>query len=69
MSQERKKRMKLLKKLLEIIEAGKFDSSPPQNLDNISPRHEYISPFERSSYNYGYMNINEIGAGTPNTYE
>lgn len=33
-----------------------------------SPTAEYQSPLDRSSYNYGYMTIGEIGAGTENAW-
>lgn len=47
----------LLKRILKLLEKN------PN-----SARREYISPKDRDSYNYGYMNINEIGSGTPNSW-
>lgn len=32
------------------------------------PRGEYENPLDRSSYNYQYMTIGEIGSGTPNVW-
>lgn len=58
----------LLKKLIKDVLERKFDNTPEllNNLyNNNSSRKQYLSPLDRSSYNYGYMNINEMGAGTP----
>lgn len=59
----------LLKKLIDNILEGKVDTKiqPDHELFSTQgqPRPEYSSPEERSGYNYGYMNINEMGAGTP----
>jgi hypothetical protein len=38
------------------------------NISNNSARPEYMSPADRSSYNYGYMTSAEIGAGEPNIW-
>ena len=73
----RKKRLKLRKKKLDAlvkdIESGKVDSKkvPVDELFNVrfSPRQEYVSPKDRSSYDYGgYMEIGEMLAGTPNIW-
>lgn len=58
----------LLNKLIKDVLEKKFDNTPEllNNLyNNNSSRKQYLSPLDRSSYNYGYMNINEMGAGTP----
>lgn len=41
-----------------------------RDINNIRelPRGEYESPLDRSSYNYQYMTIGEIGSGTPNVW-
>lgn len=61
----------LLKKLIKNILEGKVvnlpESSVLQNPQG-QPRPNYRSPSERSSYNYGYMEIDEIGAGTPTVW-
>jgi len=33
------------------------------------PRRTYISPDDRSSYDYGYMHIHDMNAGTPNNWD
>lgn len=59
----------LLKKLIKNILEGKVVTvpEPEGELYNSQgqPRPNYHSPNERSGYNYGYMEIDEIGAGTP----
>ena len=74
---QRKKRRKKLLELINMILHGQIDSSEPL-LDDLfklytgershvsGPRREYISPADRSGYNYGYMDISEMHAGTPN---
>lgn len=61
----------LLRKLLQQILEGKFDNTPVL-LDNLynnnPPRRQYLSPRDRDTYNYGYMELDEIGAGTPNVF-
>lgn len=63
------RRMMLLK-LLRKIQRGEIDSSKVP-LDELYQMHtgsrkEYQSPADRSQYNYGYMEIDEMMAGTPN---
>ena len=53
--QRRRLRKKRLDALIKLVDQGKVRSS-----------REYISPDDRSSYNYGYMEIDEMLAGTPN---
>lgn len=68
----RAKRKALLKKLLKQILGGEFDCTPiPLDTlyQNDSVRKQYISPRDRSTTNYGFMNVNEIGAGTPITWK
>ena len=72
---KRRKRMKRRKKLMEILQAilsGEIDSKkvPTDQLFNVqySPRAEYVSPGDRSQYNYRYMEIDEMLAGTPNVW-
>jgi hypothetical protein len=66
---KRKKRKFLLKALIKAIEEGKLDTTrfPITNLSKLTgPHKEYISPRDRSTYNYGYMETSEMLAGTPN---
>lgn len=71
---ERLERLKTRQKVMDIIRAvlsGKFYSAkrPMDELFNQNtPRMEYISPAERGSYNYGYMEGKEM-YGTPNMDE
>ena len=74
LEEERAKRKKilrliLLKRLIENMFENKVDNTPvlPNSLynENGSPRRQYFSPLDRSNYNYGYMTLDEIGAGTP----
>ena len=67
----RRERVKRRRELLDIIRdilEGKIDSSKqpiqPYFNNRLSPRAEYISPRDRSQYNYGYMEIDEMLAGT-----
>lgn len=73
----RKKLLELLKKIVH----GEIDSSQIP-LDELfkthtsvrdqyqlgGPRRQYISPTDRSTYNYGYMEIDEMTAGNPNVW-
>jgi len=62
--QLKQKRKEILLELLNQIENGEF-SSKSVDLQkmfedaNISPRRSYLSPLERSTYNYGYMDMGE----------
>jgi len=65
-------RRALLAKLIKEIESGKFlservtpDSTYPLHT---SQRREYQNPRDRDTYNYGYMDIKEMEAGTPNVW-
>lgn len=65
------RRRKLLE-LLKKIQRGELDASkvPLDKLYELyvggGPRREYESPADRSTYNYGYMWMGEMMAGTPN---
>lgn len=65
----RSDRRQKLFRILEMILGGKLDSSKePQAAifnPNEPPRKTYVSPKDRSGYNYGYMEMNEMLAGTP----
>ena len=68
---QRRERTRKRRELMEIIRAilnGEIDSSehPVQRYfsNRIAPRADYISPRDRSQYNYGYMEIDEMLAGT-----
>ena len=80
--QPRVRRKKLLE-LLDKIVRGEIDSSEI-TIDELfkmhtgvrdqyqlgGPRRQYISPADRSSYDYGYMKIPEMGgAGMPNVWD
>jgi len=70
-SKWRARRKQLLLKLIQQISKGKFDNTPvllDKLYSNKPPREQYISPRDRSTYNYGYMELDEMGAGTPNTW-
>ena len=54
LKKNRKKRIRMLKK---IIENGEYSNQFIQS--SLTPRQEYKSPQERSSYNYGYMTQGE----------
>jgi hypothetical protein len=60
-------RQKLLKRIINSILSGDFDSSEVDYNELFQvhgpARHEYKSPVERSEYNYGYETIGEMGAG------
>jgi hypothetical protein len=72
--QNKEKRRRLLRKLLlrrlikNILE-GKVRTIPvPEGLlynQLGGTRRQYYAPNERSSYNYGYMEIDEMGSGSP----
>lgn len=64
----RTERRQKLFHLIEMILDGKIDSSkvPLQKIFNQrGPRQRYVSPKDRGSYNYGYMELDEMMAGTP----
>ena len=75
MNKEKRRRLLrklLLKKLIRDVVSGKFKNetsqvSPLQN-EHGGGRVSYHSPQDRSSYNYGYMEVDEMGAGTPNIW-
>lgn len=59
----RSERRQRLFELLELILAGKVDSSktPLAAIFNQKgPRQSYISPKDRASYNYGYMDLDGL---------
>lgn len=55
-------RKALLARLLQQLNDGEY-SNLQQPGRATKP---YISPLDRSSNNYGYMTMNEMGAGSPN---
>jgi hypothetical protein len=64
----RNARRKRLIAFLKMILSGAVNSKrfPVQRVfEPNSPRREYISPDDRSTYNYGYMETDEMFAGTP----
>jgi hypothetical protein len=64
----RMKRRQALMRLLKLIESGTLDTSrhPMGKIFNqMTPRMQYVSPDARSSYNYGFMEIDEMMSGTP----
>lgn len=64
----RTERRQKLFHIIEMILDGKIDSSktPLNKIFNPKvPRQRYVSPKDRSSYNYGYMELDEMMAGTP----
>jgi hypothetical protein len=69
---ERMKRRKRLMRILQAILSGEIDSrkAPVDEYFNFetAPRLQYVSPRDRSQYNYRYMNIDEMLAGTPNVW-
>ncbi len=55
-------RKALLARLLKQINDGEISNlQQPGRMTK-----EYISPLDRSSDNYGYMTMSEMGAGSPN---
>lgn len=69
---ERRRRSERRQKLFHILELildGKIDSSkvPLAKIFNTmrGPRAEYVSPQDRGQHNYGYMEVDEMLAGTP----
>ena len=65
-SNDRKRTLRkiLLKKLLKLIESGKFNNNHmfSGSLSNkLGPRKTYYSSLDRSGYNYGYMTFSEYG--------
>jgi len=76
-----KERRKLILELVHKIVSGEIDSYevPLDELFQLytserdryqlgGPRRTYISPSDRSSYNYGYMTISDMQAGDPNIW-
>ena len=66
--QRRSERRQKLFHLIQMILDGKIDSSktPLAGIFNQDgPRQKYVSPKDRSDYNYGYMNLNEQLVGNP----
>ena len=65
----REQRRVIFEELIRQIKAGDFDSSSffLRDMLNSNPpapgRQEYLPPYQRDSYNYGYMTSGEIGAG------
>jgi hypothetical protein len=61
--QEQSKRRDYLLQILETLLSGEFNSELKPRADifnqNINPRHEYVSSKDRSSNNYGYMELFE----------
>jgi hypothetical protein len=61
---KRQRRLRLLA-ILKLVSEGKIDSAkyPIDELfaHEVSPRMQYLSPLERSDYNYGYMTSLEQG--------
>jgi hypothetical protein len=51
--------------LLENIESGQLNNKE-KRVDPSRP--EYKSPIDRNTYNYGYMESDEMEAGTPNVW-
>ena len=68
---QRRRRSERRQKLFHIIELildGKIDSSKTPLADIFNqrgPRQSYVSPKDRSSHNYRYMESDEMLAGTP----
>jgi hypothetical protein len=69
---ERMQRRKKLMRILQAILSGEIDSKkvPIDEYFNFTtaPRMQYVSPRDRSQYNYRYMEIDEMLAGTPNIW-
>jgi len=64
----RTERRQRLFHIIEMILDGKIDSSktPLAKIFNQNgPRQRYVSPKDRSTHNYGYMEVDEMMAGTP----
>jgi len=60
-------RRMILKKLVNQIEAGEFNTLVP-DIENMYPMHkstrqEYQSPLDRSTHNYGYTTIGDVSTG------
>ena len=72
MDMARKKRKQLLRKLLMQIMQGKYNSNKATSNelypDANSVRQQYLSPLDRDTYNYGYMEIKEMPASDPNNW-
>ena len=77
----RQKRRKALLLLIDSVLSGKINSEqePINNLfekdtparemsPQAAPRPHYVSPKDRSTYNSGYMQVDEMTAGTPNIW-
>lgn len=59
----RSDRRQRLFQILELILSGKVDSSKTPLaaiFDQKGPRQSYISPKDRGSYNYGYMDLDGL---------
>jgi hypothetical protein len=64
----RKIRRALLKKLIDAVLSGNFNNTP-EILTNVynrggGARRTYHSPVDRSMYDYGYMEMDEMSART-----
>lgn len=67
-SQIRSDRRRKLFEIINMIFNNQIDSSkkPMSDIFNqLGPRQRYVSPKERSTHNYGYMEMDEMLAGTP----
>jgi hypothetical protein len=65
---KRSERRQKLFQILELILEGKIDSSktPMARIFNQQgPRQQYVSPKDRGMHNSGYMEVDEMLAGTP----
>lgn len=69
---DRNTRRILLKILCDKIKNGEFNikAIDPNKIYNLHMpvRQEYMSPYDRSSYNYGYMTSGEIGSGNEEAF-
>jgi hypothetical protein len=69
--QERLRRREKLWGILKSVLSGQFESNKPPiqfRFDSKTdhPREKYISPKDRSSFNYGWTPVNEMQAGSEN---
>ncbi len=58
--EESERRLKVLE-LIKLIQDGQINSArAPFSDSKGGPRQEYISPKDRDTYNYGYMEVSEM---------
>lgn len=61
-SNKRTSRVKLLRKIIDLILSDNFNNKPVLSNSPTSVTMPYTTPLDRSSYNYGYTTTNDIAS-------